>query len=57
MDEFDKEDFEDEFIAKCSQEYNPNRNKIKNDVAGLVSRVVVSKTKSKKQCKEELYGG
>ena len=53
----DKEDFEDEFISECSQEYNPQRDKIKNDVVGLVSRVVVSKTKSKKQCKKELYGG
>ena len=53
----DKEDFEQEFIDQCTQEHNPNRDKIKNDVAGLVSRVVVSKTKSKKQCKKQLYGG
>ena len=53
----DKEDFEEEYVAECSQEHNPNRDRIQNDVAGLVSRVVVSKTKSKKQCKKELYGG
>ena len=53
----DKEDFEDEFVAECSQEHNPNRDRIQNDVAGLISKVVVSKTKSKKQCKKELYGG
>ncbi len=53
----DKEDFEEEYVAECSQEHNPNRDKIKNDVAGLISRVVISKTKSKEQCKKELYGG
>jgi hypothetical protein len=53
----DKADFEKEYIAECSQKHNPNRDKIKNDVAGLISRVVVSKTKSKEQCKKELYGG
>ena len=42
----DKEDFEEEYVAECSQEHNPNRDKIKNDVAGLISRVVISKTKS-----------
>ena len=53
----DKEDFEDEFVAECSQEHNPKRDRIQNDVAGLISKVVVSKTKSKAQCKKELYGG
>ena len=53
----DKEDFEEEYVAECSQEHNPNRDRIQNDVAGLISKVVVSKTKSKKQCKKELYGG
>ena len=53
----DKEDFEDEFVAQCTQEHNPSRDRIKADVAGLVSRVVVSKTKTKAQCKKELYGG
>tara|TARA_R100000544_G_C2207989_1_gene50348 strand:+ start:128 stop:811 length:684 start_codon:yes stop_codon:yes gene_type:complete len=53
----DKKDFEAEFVAECSQEHNPKRDKIQKDIAGLVSKVVVRKTKSKKQCKKELYGG
>jgi hypothetical protein len=53
----DKEDFEAEFLQSCTQERNPNREKIKADVVGFVSKVVVSKKKSKAQCKKELYGG
>jgi len=53
----DKADFEAEFVAECSQEHNPKRDRIQKDIAGLVSKVVVRKTKSKKQCKKELYGG
>lgn len=53
----DKEYVEKEFIESCIQEHNPKRDKIKNDVVGLFSKVVVSKTKSEKQCKKELYGG
>ena len=53
----DKELYEDEFIKSCTQEQNPNRDRIKADVVGFVSRVVVSKNKTKAQCKKELYGG
>jgi len=53
----DKESFEKEFVDSCTQENNPNRDRIKADVVGLISKVVVNKKKSKAQCKKELYGG
>ena len=43
------------FIKQCTQEHNPKRDRIKADVAGLVSKVVVRKTKTNRQCKKEFY--
>ena len=53
----DKADFEDEFVESCTQERNPKRDKINKDVVGAVKVIYTRKTKSKKQCKKELYGG
>jgi hypothetical protein len=53
----DKADFEAEFLESCTKEHNPKRDRIQADVVGFVSKVVVSKKKSKAQCKKELYGG
>jgi len=53
----DKTDFEAEFVKSCTQEHNPKRDKINKDVVGAVKVIYTRKTKSKKQCKKELYGG
>ena len=53
----DKADFEAEFVASCTQEHNPKRDEINKDVVGAVKVIYTRKTKSKKQCKKELYGG
>ena len=53
----DKKDFEKEYIAECSQERNPKRDEINKDVVGAVKVIYTRKTKSKRQCKKELYGG
>ena len=52
----DEADAKKEFIAQCTQESNPKRDRIKRDVVGLFSKVVISKTKTKGQCIDEFYG-
>ena len=51
----DVKDAEKEYIAKCTHEVNPNRDKINRDVVGLVKKTYTRKTKTKKQCKKEFY--
>lgn len=51
----DKDDALQEFIAQCTHEPNPNREKIKKDVVGAVKTVYTRKTKTAKQCKKEFY--
>jgi hypothetical protein len=51
----DKEDALKEFIAQCTHEKNPNRNKINKDVVGAVKTIYTRKTKTTKQCTKEFY--
>ena len=51
----DKEDALEEFIAQCTHESNPKREKINKDVVGAVKTIYTRKTKTKKQCKKEFY--
>ena len=51
----DVKDAEKEYIAKCTHEVNPNRDKINRDVVGLVKKTYTRKTKTSKQCKKEFY--
>ncbi len=43
------------FIQQCTNESNPNREKINRDVVGAVKTIYTRKTKSNKQCKKEFY--
>jgi hypothetical protein len=52
----DEADAKKEFIAQCTQESNPKRDRIKRDVVGFVSKAIISKTKTKGQCTDEFYG-
>jgi hypothetical protein len=51
----DVDDAEKEYIAKCTHEANPNRDKINKDVVGLVKKTYTRKTKTTKQCRNEFY--
>ena len=51
----DKDDALDEYIAQCTHESNPNREKINRDVVGAVKTIYTRKTKTAKQCKKEFY--
>ena len=51
----DAKDAEKEYIAKCTYDYNPNREKINKDIVGAVKVIYTRKTKTKKQCKKEFY--
>ncbi len=43
------------FIQQCTNESNPNREKINRDVVGAVKTIYTRKTKSNKQCRNEFY--
>ena len=49
------DDAEEEYIAKCTHEANPNRAKINKDVVGLVKKTYTRKTKTTKECRNEFY--
>ena len=51
----DIDDAQKEYIAKCTYDANPNREKINKDVVGAVKVIYTRKTKTKKQCKKEFY--
>jgi len=51
----DKDDALKEYIAQCTHESNPNREKINKDVVGAVKVIYTRKTKTKRQCKKEFY--
>jgi hypothetical protein len=41
------------FIARCSEEPNPTRERIKNDVVGAIDSIITPKTKTNGQCAKE----
>ena len=41
------------FIAQCSAEPNPTRERIQKDVVGAIDSIVTPKTKTNKQCAKE----
>ena len=41
------------FIAQCSEEPNPTRERIKNDVVGAIDSIITPKTKTNGQCAKE----
>ena len=41
------------FIAQCSAEPNPTRERIQRDVVGAIDSIVTPKTKTSKQCAKE----
>jgi hypothetical protein len=43
------------FIKQCTQDRNPNRDKINRDVVGAVKVIYTRKTKTKGQCRKEFY--
>ena len=51
----DAKDQEKLFIQQCTNDRNPNRDKINKDVVGLVKKTYTRKTKTKRQCKKEFY--
>ena len=51
----DAKDQEKLFIKQCTNEKNPNRDKINRDVVGAVKVIYTRKTKTKGQCKKEFY--
>ena len=51
----DVEDAEAEYIAKCTYDSNPNRDKINKDIVGAVKVIYTRKTKSRKQCSKEFF--
>ena len=51
----DKKDALQEYIAQCTHEANPNRDKINNDVVGLVKKTYTRNTKTATQCTKEFY--
>ena len=42
-----------DFLAACTLEPNPTRDRIKKDVAGAIDSVITPKTKTRKQCAKE----
>ena len=51
----DAKDQEKLFIKQCTNDRNPNRDKINRDVVGAVKVIYTRKTKTKGQCKKEFY--
>ena len=51
----DVKDAENEFVKVCTNDSNPNRDKINKDVVGAVKVLYTAKTKTKRQCKKEFY--
>ena len=51
----DAKDQEKLFIKQCTNERNPNRDKINRDVVGAVKVIYTRKTKTKGQCRKEFY--
>ena len=45
----------DEYVEHCINDSNPNREKIQKDVVGLVSKIVISKQKTRRQCRKEYF--
>ncbi len=43
------------FIQECTNDRNPNRDKINRDIVGAVKTIYTRKTKTNKQCKKEFY--
>jgi hypothetical protein len=43
------------FIKQCTNDRNPNRDKINKDVVGLVKKTYTRKTKTNRQCRKEFY--
>jgi hypothetical protein len=41
------------FIARCSAEPNPTRERIKNDVVGAIDSIITPKTKTNGTCAKE----
>ena len=51
----DADDVKEEYIAKCTYDSNPNREKINKDIVGAVKVIYTRKTKSRKQCSREFF--
>ena len=51
----DADDAKEEYIAKCTYDSNPNREKINKDIVGAVKVIYTRKTKSRKQCSREFF--
>ena len=51
----DAKEQEELFIQQCTNNRNPNRDKINKDVVGAVKVLYTTKTKTNKQCKKEFY--
>ena len=51
----DAEDAEKEFIKECTNDSNPNREKLNKDIVSGVKAIYTRKTKTNKQCKKEFY--
>jgi hypothetical protein len=43
----------EKFIAQCSAEPNPTRDRIKKDVVGAIDSIITPKTKTNGQCAKE----
>ena len=52
----DKDDALKEFIKQCTNEPNPQREKVNRDVVGAIQVIYTRKTKTARQCKKEFYG-
>ena len=51
----DAKEQEEFFIQQCTNNRNPNRDKINKDIVGAVKVLYTTKTKTKRQCKKEFY--
>ena len=51
----DVEDAEAEYIKECTNDSNPNRERLNKDIVSGVKVIYTRKTKSNKQCKKEFY--
>jgi len=51
----DKDNALKEYIAQCTHESNPNREKLNKDVVSAVKTIYTRKTKTNRQCKKEFY--
>ena len=43
----------DTFVAQCSKEPNPTRERIQKDIVGAIDSIITPKTKTNKQCNKE----